>query len=73
MNSSKQEAIIDMIAGVPKKATEELNKLKAELFDKQGNNIMPNNEAEMQESIQKANRYAQLLQQRNDLWLAKLN
>jgi hypothetical protein len=68
----KGEAIIDGLAGLPKSFTDELNELKAELYDSQGNPIKPEPE-NMDKQIQKANRYTQMLQERNELWTAKLN
>jgi hypothetical protein len=68
----KGEAIIDGLAGLPKEFTDELNQLKSELYDSQGNPIQPTPE-KIDESIQKGNRYCQLLQKRNELWTAKLN
>lgn len=69
----KGEAIIDGLAGLSKSFTDELNELKAELFDKNGSPIMQETDAEVRDSIERGNRYCQLLQKRNDLWLATLN
>jgi len=68
----KGEAIIDGLAGLSKSFTDELNKLHSELYDSNGNPIKPSPE-DIDESIQKGNRYCQLLQKRNELWTAKLN
>lgn len=69
----KREAIIDGLAGLSKEFTDELNELKSELFDSHGNPIMPDNEADLRESIEKGQRFNQLLQKRNAFWAAKLN
>ena len=68
----KGEAIIDGLAGLSKSFTDELNELKNELYDSHGNPIMPNPE-NIDDLIQKGNRYCALLQKRNELWTAKLN
>jgi hypothetical protein len=68
----KREAVIDMVAGLPKEFTDELNQLKSELFDSNGIPFKSSPET-IDEQIQKANRYTQMLQKRNELWTAKLN
>jgi len=70
--SLKREAIIDGLAGLPKEFTDELNELKALLYDSLGNPIKPASE-DMDTQIQKANRYCAMVQERNFLWSAKLN
>lgn len=68
----KRIEIIDGLAGLPKEFTDEINQLESELYDSLGNPIMPEPE-NIEESIQKGNRYCKLLQKRNEFWLAKLN
>jgi len=69
----KGEKVIDALAGMPESESNELIKLRAKLFDSNGNPIMPDNEEAMQESIQEGYRFCNLMAKRNELWLAKLN
>jgi predicted Fe-Mo cluster-binding NifX family protein len=68
-----KDEIIDRLAGLPFEFTEEIAKLKLEVFDSNGIEIMPDNHADVKEAIQKANRYSQLLSKRNTFWKATMN
>ena len=68
-----KDEIIDGLAGLPFEFTEEIAKLKLELFDSNGIGIMPDNHADAKEVIHKSNRYSQLLSKRNIFWKATLN
>ena len=68
-----QDEIIDGLAGLPFEFTEEISKLKLELFDSNGIGIIPDNHADVKEAIHKGNRYSQLLSKRKTFWKATMN
>lgn len=60
------EEIIDFVTGFSKENSEEVIRTRAEVMDSNG---IPFKDAD----VSKVNRYCQLMEIRNELWLAKLN